>query len=110
MSSIAKEDEARSIYTKTCSEPEGKGTTPDTSLNVSEQQSVNTVSSDPALRTSTNIAVVPGLERSTCVSIQAMSTMKRPNFGHFLKTGKCFFFRSEGSPEYCRWSNSRLNF
>jgi hypothetical protein len=39
-----------------------------------------------------------------------VSTMKRPNFGEFLKIDKCFFLRSEGSPAYCRCSNSRLNF
>jgi hypothetical protein len=39
---------------KLCGETEGDGTTSDTSVNLSEQQSENTVSSDPALWPSTN--------------------------------------------------------
>jgi hypothetical protein len=47
MSSIAEEKEEWSIYAETCSETEGEGTTSDTSVHVSEQQSENTASSDP---------------------------------------------------------------
>jgi adenosylcobinamide amidohydrolase len=54
VSSIAEEKEERSIYAETCSETEGEGTTSDTSVNVSEQQSENTASSGPALWPSTN--------------------------------------------------------
>jgi hypothetical protein len=54
VSSIAEETEERSIYAETCSDTEGEGTTSDTSVNVSEQQSENTASSDPALWPSTN--------------------------------------------------------
>jgi hypothetical protein len=49
VSSIAEEKEETSIYAKTCSETEGEGTTSDTSVNVSEQQTENTVSSDSTL-------------------------------------------------------------
>jgi hypothetical protein len=54
VSSIAEEKEERSIYTETCSETEGECTTSYTSVNLSEQQSENTASSDPALWPSTN--------------------------------------------------------
>jgi hypothetical protein len=54
VSSIAEEKEERSTYAETCSETEDEGTTSDTSVNVSEQQSENTASSDPALWPSTN--------------------------------------------------------
>jgi hypothetical protein len=52
--SSIEEKEERSIYAETCSETEGEGTTSDTSVNVSEQQSENTASSDPALWPSAN--------------------------------------------------------
>jgi hypothetical protein len=54
VSSIPEEKEERSIYAETCNESEDEGTTSDTSVNVSEQQSENTASSDPALWPSTN--------------------------------------------------------
>jgi hypothetical protein len=54
VSSIAEEKEGRSIYAEICSETEGEGATSDTSVNVSEQQSENTASSDPALWPFTN--------------------------------------------------------
>jgi hypothetical protein len=54
VSSIAEEKVERSIYAETCSETEGEGTTSDTSVNVNEQQSENTASSDPVLWPYTN--------------------------------------------------------
>jgi hypothetical protein len=54
VSSIAEEKEKRSIYAETSRETEGEGTTSDTSVNVSGQQSENTASSNPALWPSTN--------------------------------------------------------
>jgi hypothetical protein len=54
VSSIAEEKDKRSIYAETCSDTAGEGTTSDTSVNVSEQQSENTASSDPTLWPSTN--------------------------------------------------------
>jgi hypothetical protein len=54
VSSFAEEKDERSIYAETCSETEGEGTTSDTSVNVSEQQSENTARSDPALWPSAN--------------------------------------------------------
>jgi hypothetical protein len=49
VSSIDEEKEERSVHAEKCSETEGEGTTSDTSVNVSEQQSENTASLDPAL-------------------------------------------------------------
>jgi hypothetical protein len=54
VSSIAEEKEVRSIYAEICSETEGDGTVSDTSVNVNEQQTENTASSDPAVWPSTN--------------------------------------------------------
>jgi hypothetical protein len=49
VSSIAEEKEERSIYAETCSETEGDGNNSDTSVNVGQQQSENTESSDTVL-------------------------------------------------------------
>jgi hypothetical protein len=75
--SIAGEKEERSIYAETCSETEGEGTTSDTSVILSEQQSENTVSSDPVLWPSTNRNSPTGLIRvHLCVKKKQCSFIK----------------------------------
>jgi hypothetical protein len=71
VSSIAEEKEERSIYEETCSETEGDGTTSDTSVNVSEQQSENTASSGPALRPSTNKKGPSACQNKRCSFIKS---------------------------------------
>jgi hypothetical protein len=79
VSSIAEEKEERSIYAETCSDTEGDGTTSDTSVNVSEQQSENTASSDPVLWPSTNTNSPAGMRRvHLCVKTSNAVLSKQP--------------------------------